>query len=68
MAYLVLLSGCAHSNLNVNRATPARGTELLQRMHDAYAGKWPRTITFVQKTTITRPNGVVDTSTWYEAL
>jgi hypothetical protein len=68
VACLVLLSGCAHSNLNVNRAAPASGTELLQRMHDAYAGKWPKTITFVQKTTITRPTGVVDTSTWYEAL
>jgi hypothetical protein len=68
IARLVLLSGCAHSNLNVNGAAPASGVELLQRMHDAYDGKWPRTITFVQKTTITRPNGVVDTATWYEAL
>ena len=65
---LVLLSGCAHSNLNVNRPAPATGVELLQRMRDDYAGKWPRIITFVQKTTITRPTGVVDTSTWYEAL
>jgi len=67
-ACLVLLSGCAHSNPNVNRAIPASGVELLQRMHDAYDGKWFKTLTFVQKTTITRPNGVVDTSTWYEAL
>ena len=37
-------------------------------MHDAYDGKWFKTLTFVQKTTLTRPNGVVDTSTWYEAL
>ena len=68
IACLVLLSGCAVSNANVNRAAPTSGTELLQRMHDAYAGKWYKTLTFVQKTTITRPNGVVDTSTWYEAL
>ena len=47
---------------------PSNGVELLQRMHDAYAGKWYKTLTFVQKTTLTRPNGVVDTSTWYEAL
>ncbi|HKR07555.1 MAG TPA: hypothetical protein VJS39_00075, partial [Gemmatimonadaceae bacterium] len=30
--------------------------------------KWYKTLTFVQKTTVTRPTGVVDTSTWYEAL
>jgi hypothetical protein len=68
VACLVLLSGCAPSNANINRSTPVSGVALLQRMHDAYDGKWPNTITFVQKTTITRPNGVVDTSTWYEAL
>jgi hypothetical protein len=64
----VLLSGCAVSSASVNRAVPATGVELLQRMHDAYDGKWYKTLTFVQKTTLTRPNGVVDTSTWYEAL
>ncbi len=68
LGLMVLLAGCAASHPNVNGAIPASGVELLQRMHDAYVGKWPRTITFVQKTTITRPNGVVDTSTWYEAL
>ena len=68
LACLVLLSGCALSNPGVNLSVPASGTELLQRMHDAYAGKWYKTLTFVQKTTITRPTGVVDTSTWYEAL
>jgi hypothetical protein len=66
LACLALLSGCATAN--VNRSVPANGIELLQRMHDAYEGKWYKTLTFVQKTTITRPNGVVDTSTWYEAL
>ena len=60
--------GCATSNAALNRTVPTSGTELLQRMHDAYDGKWYKTLTFVQKTTITRPNGVVDTSTWYEAL
>ena len=68
IACLVLLSACAVPNPSVNRTTPASGVELLQRMHDAYDGKWFKTLTFVQKTTLTRPNGVVDTSTWYEAL
>ena len=68
LAGLALLSACAAPNPTVSRTTPASGVELLQRMHDAYDGKWFKTLTFVQKTTLTRPNGVVDTSTWYEAL
>lgn len=68
VAHLVVLAGCATSSANINRSTPASGTELLQRMHDAYDGKWYKTLTFVQQTTVTRPNGVVDTSTWYESL
>ena len=65
---LALVCGCAMPNPATTRAIPASGVELLQRMHDAYDGKWYKTLTFVQKTTLTRPNGVIDTSTWYEAL
>ena len=68
LACLVLLPGCSSFSSNLNLSTPTTGTQLLQRMHDAYAGKWYKTLTFVQKTTITRPTGVVDTSTWYESL
>jgi len=46
---------------------PKDGRALLQRMREAYLGKWFKTVTFVQQTTQTR-NGVTDTSTWYEAL
>ncbi len=42
---------------------PANGTEVLQRMHDAYAGRWYKTLTFVQKTSY--PDARVET--WYEA-
>jgi hypothetical protein len=46
---------------------PANGHELLQRMHDAYAGTWYRSLTFVQTTTRKTPTG--DTvETWYESL
>lgn len=44
------------------------GRALLQRMHAAYDGKWYRTLTFVQRTIVARPTGVVDTTTWYESL
>ncbi len=40
------------------------GAEVVQAMHDRYAGKWYRTFTFVQTTTF--PNG--STQTWYEAM
>jgi hypothetical protein len=43
---------------------PASGEELVRMMHDRYAGKWYRTMTFVQKTTMA--NGTVET--WYESL
>jgi hypothetical protein len=47
---------------------PASGAALVTRMHDAYAGKWYRTLTFVQKTTQRLPDGTERVSTWYEAL
>lgn len=43
---------------------PRTGEELIQQMRDRYAGKWYRTLTFTQKTTL--PDGKVET--WYEAL
>ena len=42
---------------------PANGRELLAAMHDRYAGKWYRTLTFVQTTT--KGDGTAET--WYEA-
>lgn len=54
------------ASLTAQRA-PASGTEVLQRMHDAYAGKWYRTLTFTQKTTQYRGDSAV-VSTWYESL
>lgn len=45
------------------RTPPENGTAVLQRMYDAYAGKWYKTLTFVQKTSY--PDARVET--WYEA-
>ena len=50
------------------QSVPKSGSEVFQRMHDAYAGKWYRSLTFVQKTTQRRPNGTDSVSTWYESL
>src|SRR5688572_5776738 len=39
-------------------ATPRTGAEVLEAMRAAYAGKWYHTLTFKQKTTFHRPDGV----------
>jgi hypothetical protein len=44
--------------------TPKTGQEVIAMMRERYAGKWYRTLTFTQKTTL--PDGKVET--WYEAL
>ncbi|MFL5489573.1 MAG: LolA family protein [Gemmatimonadaceae bacterium] len=50
-------------------AAPVRsGRDVLAAMQQAYANKWYKTLTFVQRTTITRPDGTQQVSTWYEAL
>jgi hypothetical protein len=36
-------------------------------LHQQYYGKWPKTITFVQKTQMYRADTVFRTQTWYEA-
>ncbi len=48
----------------VSPPVPKNGEELISMMRDRYAGKWYRTLTFTQKTTL--PDGKVET--WYEAL
>jgi hypothetical protein len=54
----------AHS---IDAQQPKDGTAVLERMRAAYAGKWYHTLTFVQKTTVTR-DGAKTVSTWYESL
>jgi len=49
-------------------STPATGRDALQAMHDAYAGKWYTTLTFVQKTTRRTDDGRDTVATWYESL
>src|SRR6185369_16320132 len=46
---------------------PNTGEAVLRAMHDRYAGKWYRTLTFTQKTTSTLQSGGELVQTWYEA-
>jgi len=50
------------------QSVPKTGAEVFRRMHDAYAGKWYRTLTFVQRTTQRRRDGTDTVTTWYESL
>jgi hypothetical protein len=50
--------------LSADPPTPRNGEELIKQMRDRYSGKWYRTLTFTQKTTL--PDGKVET--WFEAL
>lgn len=49
-------------------AAPRTGTDVLEAMRAAYAGKWYHTLTFTQKTTLRRPDGTEAVQTWYETL
>ena len=44
------------------------GEDLIAAMHSRYAGKWYKTLTFVQKTTTYKPDGTTGVETWYEAM
>jgi hypothetical protein len=46
---------------------PRSGREVLERMHARYAGRWFRTLTFEQRTTLLRPDGSEAVETWHEA-
>ena len=45
--------------------SPPNGRQIVQAMHDRYAGKWYRTLTFVQKNTATRGDSMAH-SVWRE--
>lgn len=44
------------------------GEDLIGAMQKKYAGKWYKTLTFVQKTITHKPDGTDESATWYEAL
>src|SRR5258708_14942438 len=77
LALLVVVTAChgaAPPSTTSTPESPARGTaritstdQLVDAMRDRYAGKWYRTLTFVQKTTFFRPDGTSRVETWYEA-
>jgi hypothetical protein len=73
----LLLAGCATSPAgsaassstatSASTIAPRDGTTLLAQMRDRYADHWFKSLTFLQKTTVRRPDGTEQISTWYEA-
>jgi hypothetical protein len=63
--FALFLAGCA-SAPRTPAATIADGEGLVRAMHDRYAGRWYRTITFTQKTTRRLPNDSLRVETWLE--
>ena len=47
---------------------PTTGADVLGRMRSAFGGRWYSTLTFVQKTTLRRPDGGDTVQTWYESI
>jgi hypothetical protein len=61
---LLYLAALAAGSSSAGPMDPPRdGVEVISRMRERYLGKWYRTLTFVQKTTL--PDGKVEK--WYEA-
>lgn len=48
--------------------SPRTGSDVLEAMRAAYAGKWYHTLTFTQKTTRRVQDGTERVETWYETL
>jgi|CXWL01.1.fsa_nt_gi outer membrane lipoprotein-sorting protein len=44
------------------------GDDLIAAMYKKYAGKWYKTLTFVQKTITHKPDGTSTSEIWYEAM
>jgi hypothetical protein len=69
LALTTAVSSCAVAPPGGSAATaPQTGVDVLRAMHDRYAGKWFKTLTFQQATTLTRPDGTKNVTTWYEAV
>ena len=74
LSFAVALAGC-HRHAQVGGPIGSRSRvigitsadQLVAAMHDRYAGKWYRNLTFVQKSTFIRPDAAPRSETWYEA-
>jgi hypothetical protein len=60
------IDGMPSPSAATTAAAPTDAASLIRAMHDRYAGRWYRTLTFTQKTTRTPPGREPSVETWYE--
>jgi hypothetical protein len=65
-AALVAIATTTISGSLTAQASPGRAA--LEKMNAAYAGKWYKTLTFIQKTTFYRPGAPERVQLWWESL
>lgn len=63
---VAIVATAAHAGAQGTGAQP--GVAALERMKSAYEGKWYNTLTFVQRTIVSRAGNVPDTTIWYESV
>ncbi len=66
----LLLAACGRQSSTVPKPSPppATGTDVVQRMHGAYTGKWFQTLQFAQENTRYAANGRTERSQWREFM
>lgn len=69
MIALIAATGCKPSAPPppANPEPFTSGEQLIQSMQNRYAGRWYRTVTFVQTSTTIAPDGKASAAIWYEA-
>ncbi len=69
-AAALLVAGCSHQASSAPKPPPppATGTDVVQRMYGAYAGKWFQTLQFTQENTRYAANGKTERSQWKEFM
>lgn len=70
---MIFLRPLAITALALSLAAPAHaqgspGRTIIEKMQSAYAGKWYRSLTFVQKTTFYRPGAPERLQLWWESV
>lgn len=68
IAVFGLLVTCVGASAHAQQPTAISGQYVLGRMHDSYAGKWYKSLTFTQKTTVHRPGAAPAVQTWLESM
>jgi hypothetical protein len=68
LASLTAIAACQRSASTTAVPGIVSADQLLEAMHDRYAGKWYRNLTFVQKSIYLKPDGTPNrVEMWYEA-